>query len=71
MRRSSSKGAARLHARVHAGFEEAIGAAAVGLGAIKRQIGVFQQIDPGLSPSSGAMAIPTLAPIDDLMAVES
>ena len=36
--------APRLRARVHAGLEEAIGAAAVGLGAVQREVGVLQQL---------------------------
>ena len=44
MRRSSSQRAARLQARVHAGLEEAEGAAAVGLGAIERHVGVLQEL---------------------------
>ena len=36
--------APRLHARVHLGLEEPIGAAAVGLGAVQRQVGVLQQL---------------------------
>ena len=36
--------AARLHARVHLRLEEAVGAAAVGLGAVQRHVGVLQQL---------------------------
>ena len=53
--------AAGLHARVHFGFEEAVDAAAVGLGPIKRHVGVLESC-PASSPSSGAMAMPTLTP---------
>ncbi len=35
--------AARFHARVHRDLEEAVGAAAVGLGAVHRQVGVLQE----------------------------
>ena len=34
----------RLRARIHAGLEEAIGAAAVRLGAVQREVGVLQQL---------------------------
>ena len=34
-----------LRAGIHPGFEEAIGAAAVGLGAIEREIGILQEFD--------------------------
>ena len=37
------KPAARLHARIHLRLEEAEGAAAVGLGAIERHVGVLEQ----------------------------
>src|ERR1019366_6796325 len=53
--------ASRLHARVHFGFEKAVVAPTVGLGAVKRQVRALQSWS-GLSPSVGAMAIPTLAP---------
>ena len=36
--------AARLHARVHLGLEEAERALAVGLGAVERHIGVLEQL---------------------------
>ena len=36
--------AARLHARVHLRFEEAIGSASGGLGAVHREIGILQQL---------------------------
>ena len=43
-RRSSSSSRRACSARVHAGLEEAVGAAAVGLGAIEREVGVLQQL---------------------------
>ena len=36
--------APRLGARVHAGFEEAIGAASVALGAVQGKVGILQQL---------------------------
>ena len=36
--------APRLGAGVHSGLEEAVGAAAVGLGAIKREVGFLQEL---------------------------
>ena len=44
MRSASSKRAPRLHAGVHLRLEEAIDAAAVGLGAVERHVGVLQEL---------------------------
>ena len=54
---------------VHRGFEEAERAAAVALGAVEREIGVAQQL-VGARAVAGADAMPMLAPIDGLMAVD-
>ena len=63
------EGAARLHAGVHLELEEAVDAAAVGLGAVERQIGVLHQGVRLVAVARGH-GDADAGPHDDLMAVE-
>ena len=61
--------APRLHLRVHLRLEEAVGAAAVALGAIERKIGVAQKL-VGISPVRGTHGDADAGADDHLLAVD-
>ena len=61
--------APRLHQRIHLGLEEAVGAAAVGLGAVQCHVGVLQELI-GIRRVGRSDRNADAGADDDLMAVE-
>src|SRR6267378_6569978 len=61
--------AARMHQRIHHRLEEAIGAAAVGLGAIKREIGALEKLI-GVMTVIGRYRDPDADPDLDMLTIQ-
>src|SRR5882724_6680876 len=61
--------AARMHQRIHHRLEEAIGAAAVGLGAVKRQISALEELI-GVVAVIGRYRDPDAGPDLDVLTIQ-